>query len=113
MFLPLKLLTRSKEFFSQISVLNNVIKACIEEMEHHKGKLSKGSPKCCAFHRNILSLNCWMLLPLSYFICPFAEAGLVNLRSGKKVSKRDDKLLAEHISKLVSANEVGGDDESE
>lgn len=29
------------------------------------------------------------------------------------VSKRDDKLLAEHSSKLVSANEVDGDDGSE
>ena len=83
---PKFLFDRSKEFFSQISVLNNAIKACIEEMEHHKGKLSKGSTKCCAFHRNILSLNCWMLLPLSYFICPFAEAGLVIFRSGKKVA---------------------------
>lgn len=60
-----------------ISVLNNAVKACTEEIELHKGKLTlKEAPRA--------------------------------------VSERDDKLLAEHMAKLQSANnEVDGDEGSE
>ncbi|XP_068648714.1 eukaryotic translation initiation factor 2 subunit alpha homolog isoform X2 [Aristolochia californica] len=60
-----------------ISVLNNAIKACTEEIERHKGKL-------------------------------------VLKEAPRAVSERDDKLLAEHMAKLRSANEeVSGDEDSE
>ncbi|URE44829.1 eukaryotic translation initiation factor 2 [Musa troglodytarum] len=60
-----------------ISVLNNAIKACTEEIERYKGKQTlKEAPRA--------------------------------------VSERDDKLLAEHMAKLQSANkEVDGDEGSE
>ncbi|KAG6473803.1 hypothetical protein ZIOFF_067721 [Zingiber officinale] len=60
-----------------ISILNIAIKACTEEIELHKGKLTlKEAPRA--------------------------------------VSERDDKLLAEHMAKLQSANnEVDGDEGSE
>ncbi|CAL9195526.1 unnamed protein product [Musa hybrid cultivar] len=60
-----------------ISILNNAIKACTEEIEQHKGKLTmKEAPRA--------------------------------------VSERDDKLLAEHMAKLQSANtEVDGDEGNE
>ncbi|PKA64743.1 hypothetical protein AXF42_Ash020367 [Apostasia shenzhenica] len=60
-----------------ISVLNNAIKTCSEEIEHEKGKL------------------------------------LVKVVP-RAVSEREDKLLAEHMAKLESANEeVDGDADSE
>ncbi|KAG9458781.1 hypothetical protein H6P81_003289 [Aristolochia fimbriata] len=60
-----------------ISVLNNAIKACTEDIERLKGKL-------------------------------------VLKEAPRTVSKRDDKLLAEHMAKLLSTNEeVSGDEESE
>ncbi|XP_068653466.1 eukaryotic translation initiation factor 2 subunit alpha homolog [Aristolochia californica] len=60
-----------------ISVLNNAIKSCTEEIDRHKGKLIvKEAPRA--------------------------------------VSERDDKLLAEHMATLRSANEeVSGDEDSE
>ncbi|URE12057.1 eukaryotic translation initiation factor 2 [Musa troglodytarum] len=60
-----------------ISILNNAVKACTEEIELHKGKLTlKEAPRA--------------------------------------VSERDDKLLAEHMAKLQSANnEIDGDEGSE
>ncbi|PKA59060.1 hypothetical protein AXF42_Ash001153 [Apostasia shenzhenica] len=60
-----------------ISVLNNAIKACNEEIEREKGKL-------------------------------------VMKEAPRAVSEREDKLLAEHMAKLQSANEeVDGDIDSD
>lgn len=92
-----------------IAILSEAIKACTEEIESHKGKLTvKDAPRAVRITRYCQSFSDSLSLSLSligiwwvwYCYC--------------QVSEREDKLLADAMAKMAHENEeVSGDEGSE